>query len=57
MVGEVEWHGAFGEVDNIAARGVDKDFIGKEVEFELFAVDFFASSKLGGRFLEFANPE
>lgn len=56
-IGEVEGHGAFREVDNVAFWRVDEDFVGKEVELELFLVDFFARSKFGGAFLELFDPD
>lgn len=56
-VGEIERHGAFGEIDNVASWGIDEDFIGEEVEFELFGVDFFALAEFGGGFLEIFDPE
>lgn len=56
-VGEVERHGAFGEIDDVAFGGIDEDFVGEEVEFEFFAIDFFAAGKFGASFLEFFDPE
>ena len=47
-IGKIKRHGTFGEVNDVAFGGINEDFIGKEVEFELFGVDFFARSKLGG---------
>ena len=56
-VGEVERKGAVGEVDNVALGGVDEDFVGEEVEFELFKVDLFAFAEGGGGGLDLGNPE
>ena len=40
-IGEIEWHGAFGQVDNVAFWGIDEDFVGEKIKFELLFVDFF----------------
>ena len=56
-VGEVEGEGTDGEVDDVAFGRVDEDFVGEEVEFELFDVDFFAFAEAGGGGLEFGDPE
>ena len=55
--GEVERKRTFGEVDNVAFRGVDENFVSKKVKAEFFNVDFFTFFKAGGGFLEFGNPE
>ena len=55
--GEVEGEGAFGEVNDVALRGVNEDFVGEEVEAEFFHVNFFTFFEFGGGFLKFGNPE
>ena len=54
---EVEGERAFREVDDVAFRGVDEDFVSKEVETEFFQVNFFAFFEFGGGVLEFGNPK
>ena len=55
--GEVERERALRQVDNIALRGVDEDFVGKKIKTKFFKVDFFAVAELSGGVLELGNPE
>ena len=55
--GEVEWKGTFGEVDDVALGCVDEDFVGEEVEAELFEINFLTFFELGGGVLKLSNPE
>jgi len=55
--GEVEREGAVWQVDDVALWRVNEDFVGEEVEAELFHVNFFTFLEAGGGFLEFGNPE
>ena len=56
-IGEVERHGAFGQINNVAFGRVDEDLVGKKIEPKLLFVDFFARSEFGSGFLEIFNPE
>ncbi len=55
--GEVEWKGTFGQVDDVTFRRVNEDLVSKEVEAELFKVDFFTLFELGGGVLKLSNPK
>ena len=56
-VSEVKRESALGKVNNVAFGGVNEDLVGKEVELELFGINFFAVCELGGGFLELLDPE
>ena len=55
--GEVERKGTFGQVDDVALRRVDEDFVGEEVETELAHVDAFTFFEPSGGFLKLGNPK
>ena len=56
-IGEVERHGTFGEIEDVTLRGVDENFIGEEVDFELFEVDLLPFAKTSGSGLKLSDPE
>lgn len=56
-IGKVKWKRAFWQINNIAFRGVNEDFISEKIKSEFFDVYFFASPKFGSGFLELGNPE
>lgn len=56
-ISKVEREGAVGKVDYVAFRGVDKDFVGEEIQLQFVQIDFFAFAETGGGGLELGNPE
>ena len=47
-VGKIKRQGAFGQINDVAFWSVDKNLIGKKVEFELFEIDLLPFAEPGG---------
>lgn len=56
-IGKIKRKRAFWQVDDISFWGIDKDFVGEEVEAKFLDIDLFAGAKFGSGFLELGNPE
>lgn len=56
-IGKIERKCAPRQVDDIAFRSVEKNLVGKEIEFELAEIDFLPFAKARGGHLELVNPE